>query len=258
MRQVIILSLLSFLVFGTACGSNAGPQPNVAPLTGNWQISLNRHASTTPLIFSGFLIQSKNSVTGSVVLGGGCQGVGPVTGTVDNQKLSMTINEFGQEVSLTGDVPSGSGGFLSGEFSTLPGGCTAFPNTGTWSARIVPPLSGQFHGTLSSFGGNGTISVTGNLVQGQNTGASNATLTGSIEVVNSQQFCSYLTTATISGVISGTNVTLNLFGPTGAQITQVNASITPDSTTLTGEGIVFSGISNTCLGDHGTLQITFP
>jgi hypothetical protein len=191
-----------------------------------------------------------------VILDGGCEGVGPVAGTVDGQKVAMTINEFGQELSLTGDVPSGSGGFLSGDFSTLPGGCTAFPNTGTWLARLVPPISGKFHGTMSS-PSNGTVDVTGMLVQGPNTGASNATVTGTIAAEPPPQFCDYLTTGTISGVVSGTSVMLNVFGPTGVQITQVNATITPDATTLTGE-YLFAKISNNCLGDQGTLQITFP
>lgn len=254
MRRFNISFISLLAAIATGCGGSTSAPTN-SVLTGNWEITLIRHASTVPQTFSGFLIQSQQSVNGSVVLGDGCQGVGPVTGTLDNQKLSMTINEFGQDLSLVGDVPSGSG-FISGDFSTLPGGCTAFPNTGTWSARLIPPIGGAFHGTLTS-ASNGTVTVSGNLVQGPNTGASNASLAGSILAENPQQFCAYLTSATISGLISGTSVTLNLFGPGGAQITQVTGNVPPDAASLTGT-YVFPRISNSCFGDQGTLQITFP
>lgn len=247
--------VLLLLCFTIACGSSKNSTTASGGLTGNWQITLNRHSTTLPLTFSGFLLQSGNSVAGSVVLGDGCLGVGPVTGTLDNQKLSLTINEFGQDVSLEGPVPASSG-FLSGNFSTLPGGCTAFPNTGTWSAQLVQPLAGNFHGTFASTT-NGTTNVTGNLTQGPNTGASNATLTGAITANDPRPFCSYLTTATISGVISGTTVTLNLFGPDGVQITQLDATATPDAVAVTGN-YGFQSISNSCFGDQGTFQLMFP
>jgi hypothetical protein len=248
----MVVLLLGFTI---ACGSSKNSVMSAGALSGNWQITLNRHSSTVPLTFSGFLLQSGNSVSGSVVLGDGCLGVGPITGTLDSQKLSLTINEFGQDLSLEGPLPS-SNGLLSGNFSTLPGGCTAFPNTGTWSAQLVQPMTGSFHGALIS-PTNGTVTVIGNLSQGPNTGASNATLTGDITATDPQHFCSYLTSATISGVISGTAVSLNLFNPSGFQITQLDVTATPDATALTGN-YAFQGISNTCFGDQGTLQLTFP
>jgi len=216
---------------------------------------LNRHAATDPQTFSGFLLQSGTTLNGSVILGDGCSGVGPVTGTLDGQNLSMTINEFGQDLSLAGSVPSGNG-ILSGAFSTLPGGCTGFPNTGTWVAQLIPTIGGTFHGTLVSTS-NGTVNITGDLEQGENTGTSSAPLTGSVLANDPQPFCNYLTTATISGTISGKNVHLKLFGPTGVQITQIDAFTTAAATSLTGS-YVFQPISTSCFGDLGTFQITFP
>jgi hypothetical protein len=253
-RPAVICCVLIGIGFLVACGSSRStPTPSV--LTGNWAITLNRHATTDPQTFSGFLIQSGNAITGSVILGDGCSGIGPVTGTVDGQSLNMTINESGQDLSLAGTVPT-SNGNISGAFSTIPGGCTAFPNTGTWTARLIPPLNGTFHGTLTS-ATNGTINITGTLAQGLNTGASTAALNGTVTTENPQQFCNYLTTATISGLISGTQVTLDIFGPNGVQITQINASTTPDATSVTG-AYVFPRISSSCFGDQGVLQITFP
>src|SRR5215472_1759256 len=124
LRQSAHASLLGavsmlFLLSGTlSCG---GSKPAVGgSLTGNWQITLNRHASTQPQNYSGFLVQSGDAIAGSVILGGGCSGVGPVVGKMDGQNLSLTINQFGQELTLTGAVPSSSG-FMSGDFSTLAG-----------------------------------------------------------------------------------------------------------------------------------------
>jgi len=225
-------------------------------LTGNWQITLNRHASTQPQNYSGFLVQSGDAIAGSVILGGGCSGVGPVVGKMDGQNLSLTINQFGQELTLTGAVPSSSG-FMSGDFSTLAGACNAFPNTGTWTAIEVPPVAGTFHGTFTSAGNGAAVSVTGTLAQGPNTGNSNAPLTGTMAISGSATFCDYLTTASVTGLISGTNVTLNLFGPEGSQIAQIPASIVPDGTSITGN-YSFQGVSSSCTGDTGIMRLTFP
>src|SRR5215472_419887 len=148
LRRAPLGCVLLGIAFLAACGTS-DPKPVPSSLSGNWSITLNRHAATDPQTFSGFLLQSGTTLNGSVILGDGCSGVGPVTGTLDGQNLSMTINEFGQDISLAGSVPSGNG-ILSGAFSTLPGGCTGFPNTGTWVAQLIPTIGGTFHGTLVS------------------------------------------------------------------------------------------------------------
>src|SRR5215471_6974840 len=83
--QASLLVSMLFLLFGTlSCGS--GSKPGIGgSLTGNWQITLNRHASTQPQNYSGFLVQSGDAIVGSVILGGGCSGVGPVVGKMDGQ-----------------------------------------------------------------------------------------------------------------------------------------------------------------------------
>jgi hypothetical protein len=256
-RRAAIALLVSLLGIVTACGKSDNSPTTGSVLNGNWEITLNSHASTDPQTFSGFLLQSGNTISGSLILGAGCNGVGPVTGTLDNQNLSMSINEFGQAVSLVGIAPTGASGAMSGEFSTLAGGCTPLADTGTWSGRMIPPISGNFHGSFQS-PSNGTVNVTGMLQQGSNTGASNASVTGTLDALPPQQFCAYVTSATISGTISGTNVTLKLFGPDGVQFTQLDASVTPDGTSLTAPSYVFPTISSNCNGDQGTFQITFP
>jgi hypothetical protein len=272
--------LLSTLIATMACGGGGNStSTSSGPLSGNWQIALARHVlPTQPLTYTGFLIQSGDSFSGNLLLGSGfigsgCSGVGPVTGTVSGQNVSLTIDEFGEDVSLTGTMPASNAAPMNGEFSFLAGGCNAFPGTGTWSAFQVMPIEGSFHGTFTSTlppPNNGTVNVAGTLTQGPNTGASTATLTGNISVVGTPHFCSYLSTATITGLISGTSVSLNLFGPDGSLITQIGqigqigdpqvstqATVTPDGTALSAP-YTFPAISTSCAEDQGIFQVTFP
>jgi len=278
LRRLLVGLLLITLIATTACGGGGSNSGNSGPLSGNWQIALARQAAPTqPLTYTGFLTQSGASVSGSLILGSGslnpgCSGVGPVTGTVTGQNVSLTINQFGDDVSLSGSLPP-AGAPMNGEFSFLSGGCNAFPGSGTWSVFQVVPISGSFHGTFTSTlppPNNGTVNVVGTLTQGPNTGSSTATLTGSISVVGTPHFCNYLSTATITGLISGTSVMLNLFGPNGSLITQIGQigqignpqvtnqlTVTADATALSGP-YVLPAISTSCSEDQGMFQVTFP
>jgi hypothetical protein len=243
-----------------ACGSGVSRTTTVPGLfSGNWQFTLNRVANPIPLTYSGFLLQTGNLITGSLILGGECAGVGPVTGTITGQTFQLDVNESGQDLTLTGAIPSGGAGgvLLGGQFSTLGGGCTD-ASTGTWTSIQVTPLNGTFHGTLVSQT-NGTVDVTGALSQGPNGGASNAPLSGSMVTSSVPPFCSYATTATITGQISGTVASLFLFGANGAPLNAdpIVAAITANGSGLSGS-YSFQSISKACPGDIGTLQLSFP
>ncbi len=279
MRRLFARLLLITLIAATACGGGKNATTaSSGPLSGNWQIALVRHAvPTPPLIYTGFLIESGDSISGSLILGSGfigsgCSGVGPISGNVNGQNLTLNISEFGEDVSLTGAISSSSPP-LNGQFSFLAGGCNAFPGTGTWSAFQVAPINGAFHGTFTSTlppPNNGTVDVVGALTQGPNTGASTATLTGSISVAGAPHFCSYLSTATITGLISGTSISLSLFGPNGSLITQLGqigqisnpqvatqTTVNANATAISGP-YTFPAISTSCTQDQGVFQITFP
>jgi hypothetical protein len=263
--KLTLILMLCILVPTLSCGGGNSSSSTPAAMSGNWQFTLTRHNSTQPWVFSGFLLQTGNNITGSFVLGAGCAGVGPVSGSFDGQNLQLNVGEFGQDFSLTAKLSTASfsGPSLAGQFSTLQGGCTGFSSAGTWTAVRIAPLAGAFHGTLVSTT-NGTINVTGSLTQGANIGASNATVTGTITASGSPRFCSYLSTATITGTISGGSLILALQGPDGSQIGQIpapipapGAIITPDATSLT-SSYVFPAISSGCIGDQGSLTVTFP
>jgi hypothetical protein len=257
-------------LLGTWACANTNNPPVATTFTGNWQITLNRHENPLPLYYTGFLIQTGKSVSGSVVLGDGCPGVGPVSGTITGQSVQLTIDEFGQNINLNGDLPSGSAP-PSGQFSTLAGGCTQFPSTGSWSAAQIKPLTGTFHGTFQSTNSislTPIMDVTGIIAQGPNTGASSATLSGTLTAASYVAPCAYLTNATITGTISGTTIVWNLYGPTGTPMGRVplpgglpggspTATISVDGSTLTGS-YQFQSISSTCGGDQGSVQLTFP
>jgi len=266
--------LFTTLLAAISCGGGAITSQQSGTLSGNWEIQLFRHVSPTPpLVYTGFLVQSGNNITGSVMFNlsaqgsGVCAGAGAVSGTLDQQNLSLTINEQGQEVNLSGALPaSGSSLALSGQFSNLAGGCTNYANTGTWTATNIASVAGSFHGTFTSTNvpSNGAFQVTGTMNQGPNTGGDTATLSGNIVASGSPAFCSYLSSATVSGLISGTSVLINLYGPDGVQITQLGqiggsstVTITPDAASITGT-YIFPSISNSCIGDQGTFQLTFP
>jgi hypothetical protein len=261
--RIRLLMLTACLITSVSCGSGKSAATTNGALSGNWQVALQRHGVPQPATYTGFLVQEGSSVTGNLILGGGCGGVGPVTGTVNGQNLTLNIDEFGQDTSLIGTLASGSAP-MGGQFSGLAGACTApFTTTGTWSAIPIPPLKGTFTGTLTSNITQGTSSsplitqINGTLSQGPNTGDSTAALSGTVTATSpGSTFCAYLTTATITGLISGETVTLNLYGPDGSWISQVPASITPDGLSLSGT-YLFQQISNSCTGDAGTLKLTF-
>jgi len=267
--------MLVLLILNTACGGNKAATATNGTLSGNWQISLAGQAQT-PLVFTGFMLQANDIVSGNVILGASgnstpCTGVSPITGTVNGSNVSLTIDESAQQISLQGTSSP-----LAGQFSYNTGTCSPSSNTGTWSAVQVQPLTGNFEGTFTTVVSvsppiTTVLPVSGNLIQGPNTGDSTANITGTMQSTGSN-FCPYISQASVSGLISGTSVTLNLYGPNGELITQLgqlgqlnngtcntqNACllISPDGTSMTGS-FNFPAISNACPAAIGTLQLTF-
>ena len=272
-KALRLLTLTLLLCLGLAnlsCGgSSKSPVSAAAPLSGNWEITLVRHNNTDQFTFTGFLLQSGSTVTGSFILstGGliiGCPGVGSVTGTFDGQNLQLTVGEFGQDYSLSASLPSGSASdtSIAGQFSTLAGGCAGFASTGTWTAVRVLPLTGPFHGSFSFGTGTTatTIAVTGTLTQGSNIGASNASLSGTINETATNAFCQYLNIATITGLISGTTANFTLYGFDGSPIGQIaSATVAPNATSLASNGgVTLNQLSGACGPLSGTVTLTFP
>jgi|HubBroStandDraft_1064217.scaffolds.fasta_scaffold00578_7 hypothetical protein len=239
-------------------GASGGSQQS-AMLSGNWQFAMTNPDPTYPAGFQyglqgGFLLQNNGVVTGQAVysVAGPVAGTQPpewevcnsgsatITGTISGQTLSLTAAAGSQTFALTGTL--GSGGSIANPTFTTAGGMAAgfttcgipTPNTGglPWSATSVPPLTGAITGSFHSTSGNSGLAdqdfpVSGFLTQGQNIGASNATVTGTLTFINLETNLSVypcFSTASVNGQISGNSVILQIIGTNGATVGQIGAS----------------------------------
>lgn len=235
MRVLVAIVLVISLNTLVSCGgSSSTPAQNTGAMSGNWQLNLVQGfpAPTTQISVGGFLVQSNNTLTGSVqgptIIGGTgttpCGGISPFVGTISGQKVSFSLNPGGTEFDFTGTISSDSRS-MSGSYQALGGACLGVPTSGTWTGTLVPPLNGGFTGTLVSTqympaltGLSAVpgvpISVSGSFTQSPNNGASNASITGTIAAVGYPCF----KTAYLSGTINGQNVYLNVYDYSGVQI----------------------------------------
>jgi hypothetical protein len=181
----------------------------------------------TALSVSGFLAESNAALTGSVEVPPvaaheNCGGIASVTGTVNGQTVTLVFNEGGTTLSLNGTISSDNT-TMSGNYEGLGGGCFTTATTGTWNALLIPPLTGNFTGTITNSSymtlltgesPPAPIAVSGTISQTINSVGSSATLTGTITANNYPCF----STASLTGTISGQSVYLDLIGYNGLQI----------------------------------------
>jgi len=251
-RQVFLVLILAGTLLLSSCGgSHSSGPPSAATLAGNWQFSITNtpDLTTTSGLQGGFLLQSGNSITGSVVYAntllnspqGPCNsGPAPISGTIAGQNLTLTAVAGTQTYTLTGTL-SADGSMITGTYTATAGTYTVIVNgvpevepcgngtsqTGpqTWSASLVPPLSGSitgsFHSASSYSSGlsNQDFLVTGALTQGQNIGASSATVTGYLAFSNYP--CIPSGSVSVNGQISGNTVVLQLIATNGSNAGQI-------------------------------------
>jgi hypothetical protein len=231
MRMLAQASFMILITLGVAtlssCGSSGGIG-SMSSLAGNWQMVLQSNGSSENQ--SGFLLQSGTALTGAIVLSGqtSCPGVGAAQGQVKGSEVSIGVVRTGQSLQLMGTAPS-DGSTMSGNFSILAAGC-GVSEVGSWSASHIKPLGGNLSGTFTSGVSGLVFHFTGTIAQGPNTGASNATLSGSMTSTDAPCFQS----ASIAGLISGTAVVFNLLTTEGLALGQYRATATTDASTLTG------------------------
>jgi hypothetical protein len=178
-------------------------------------------------IQGGFLVQNGNTVTGQFVYafslvsqpGTFCNsGTASISGTVNGQNVTLTAVAGVQTLTFSGTL-STDGKTLMGMYNSTDGQGCGTPQTGlTWSAVLVPPLNGAVQGNFHSTG-NGIMTllsgqdfpVTGTLFQGPNTGASSATITGTLNF----QGYPCLASASVNGEITGNSAVLQVIAPNG-------------------------------------------
>jgi hypothetical protein len=260
-RVFATTALALFLLLVTACGGGNSPNSTtngvIGPLNGNWQLNLLQQypVPVITLSASGFLIQSKNSLTGSIQVppiglnsATNCAGVGQLNGTISGQSIAFSINPGGTTYNFTGTISSDFTS-MSGDYQALGGACYTEPTTGTWNALLIPPLNGNFTGEINSgYMGSLTgsaglvpVKVSGTLSQTPNTGGNNASLSGTIIAQGYPCFA----TASLTGTVSGNTVILSIFGYNGDLIGSIgNANISPAVVTASSTGINISTLDN--------------
>jgi hypothetical protein len=237
-QKAASLALLITLIGLCSCGggsSNSASSTN-ATVSGNWQFNFAppQDGSFSGGLQGGFLVQDKGSVSGqivySVTVSGStpvaCDGSAVVTGSLSGQSLTLNAVAGSQTFTLSGTL-SADGSTLTGTYNTI-----ATPNCGTaqsglqWGARLMPALTGALQGYFHSTLGpptdpvvNQDFQVTGSLMQGPNTGANSASVTGTLNF----QGYPCLDTASVNGQISGSSVILQLIAPNGLNAGSIGA-----------------------------------
>ena len=246
-RGILLLAGLGVL---SACGNTSKPATADGVFSGNWQFQLttdgsfgslvspnclpSQGAAFAPLCMGGFLMQTNGVVSGQLQYaitvpfqsGSYCNGgSATVTGTVSGQDVTLTVLAGPETLTLKGTL-SQDGSTIMGTYTSQSQGCGNSQTGSAWVANSMHSVSGPVQGRFHSTGkgsdtalANQDISVTGLLVQGPNTGASSASVTGTL---NFQDYpC--LATASVNGQISGDSIILQLMGLNGTLIGQIGA-----------------------------------
>lgn len=260
----LILLIALALTFSSCGGSSTTSHQGNPQVSGNWQFSMST-SSTTSFIASplqgGFLLQKNGAITGqigfAIVLpstNGGLpitcnSGTATVTGAMSGQTVSLTaaIGALDEKGASTTQTLTLSGGALSSNGTAIQGGTYTLSaasalvqgqlmacgggskDVGTWSATLIPPLTGGFEGFFHSANGSTDFSnqdfpVSGTFTQGPNTGAASATVTGTLlfqDPVTLLNDYPCLTTASVNGTISGNTVLLQIFSTSGTSVGQI-------------------------------------
>ncbi|MGC1788614.1 MAG: hypothetical protein WA718_17935, partial [Terriglobales bacterium] len=206
---IIALTILvaAITVTLSACGGSAsGGSQQSSTLSGNWQFTMAPQTDGNPGdptfnggLQGGFLLQNNSqnndSASGQTVYSvmsptapSPCNsGSAPITVTMSGQNVTLTEVAGTQTFTLTGTLSS-DGSTMMGTYNSTAGTAAdgsvcGYAVTGlSWSAISVPPLTGSIQGSFHSTEGAALLNdqdflVSGSLTQGQNIGASNATIT---------------------------------------------------------------------------------
>lgn len=236
------LFLFAALILLSACGgkSSNNDSQNTGALAGNWQFTVAAPSDNSFQggIQGGFLLQSNDgTVTGSVVYAvylpaqsGGAptlcnSGSAPVTGILNGQAVTLTAVASPQTFTFTGTLSANNLTMMGTYKSTDGKGCGTAQTGLQWSAIAVPPLTGAVQGNFHSVQDpnlrDQDFAVTGTLTQGENIGATNATVTGTLNF----QGYPCMSSASVNGQISGASVILQIIATNGLNVGQIGAAV---------------------------------
>jgi len=256
-KSLSIVLWMAGLIFLSSCGGGSSQLTGSSgeSAAGNWQFAMtppsDNPAGTPYGLQGGFLLQKQGSVSGSATYSVSSaasvppcnSGSAVVTGTISGQNVSYTAVAGTQTFNLTGTLTA-DGTTIMGTYSatagTASGGnaCGSAQSGLPWQATLIPPINGGVQGSLHSTAGgllqDQNFQVSGTLAQGQNTGLSNSTVTGSL-VFQDYPCLDAGQTISVNGTISGNSLILQLFSDKGLNIGQIGAaanSTSPGPVTL--------------------------
>lgn len=283
---VLILLVATMALSGCSSSSTSSSQASVPlSLSGNWQFTMAEQLNSDPTkpsfsggLQGGFLFQNNSaSVTGQAsflimteppaVTGAPptqCNsGIDQITGTINGQTVNLTAqSSSGQTFTLTGTL-SFDGSTMTGSYASTDGaGCGIATTSQSWSATLVPSLTGSVQGFFHSAGGTAGLNeqefvVSGTLLQEANNGASSAVVTGNLSFVDSTNTPDYpcAASASVVGQVSGNTVSLQIVEPDGTVIGQIGqigqtappAASSPQVVTVnsTGSGLALQSLAGT-------------
>jgi hypothetical protein len=258
--KCMLMVLLAGTMTLSGCG-HSDPSSTQTPiplsLAGNWQFTMAEQLNSDPTkpsftggLQGGFLLDNNGAIGGQAnflimtqpPVGTGGQptpcnsGVDQITGTITGQAVSLTAQSTsGQTFTLTGTL-SFDNSTMTGSYSSTDGaGCGIAIASQTWSATLVPELSGSVQGYFHSMGGTAGLNeqefvMSGSLLQDANTGASSSVVTGNLSFIdptttNPDYPCFGL--ASVNGQISGNTVSLQVVAPDGTIIGQIGQATAP-------------------------------
>jgi hypothetical protein len=251
--------LLGSLVVTAGCGGKQIPFDQ-GVVTGNWQVQFVADVTGVQRTGGGFLGQVGQNVNGAFVLAGPCAGTGNVSGTVDRQDVTLNLGQTGQKFALIA-VLSQDSSTMSGTYSTtVTSGCTALPETGTWTAIQVQPVQGSFSTTFTSNHGAGTVHLTGTLTQqAKPNGGTLALVTGPLTSTDSACLVSPAgLPLMLNGTISGTEIAFSLDDSSAGSLGTFSGTASTDGKTITvaDYSFVVPGSSPPIVCDAGNGTVT--
>lgn len=253
-KKAFFLPFVAVVSMFSACGGNgsSGGSQQGLSLSGNWQFTMASQSDGNPgdPTFSGglqggFLLTQNSATAGQAVYSisssaasasGPCNGgSAPLSVTSSDQTVTINATAGSQSFVLTGALSS-DGSTMSGSYTSTAGTASdgsvcGYAETGlSWSAVSVPPLTGAIQGSFHSTGGSFGLAnqdfalVSGTVTQGENIGASSATVTGTLSFQDPLTLLSVypcFPLASLTGTVSGNSVILQLIGTDGSNLGQI-------------------------------------
>lgn len=262
MKCLRLVALATLCAALSACGgggsSNGSSQSTTsAPVTGNWQISVNSTAFPgTPGVLVGNLTSSGTAVSGVFhISGSSCYDFStdvPMSGSINGSAVTLTSAPVSSQVISTTLTASPDGSSISGKYS-IAGGC-ATGDQGTVSGVRVPSFSGTWTGTFTSSSGQ-AISASATLTQGTAGADGLIPITGSVQFTNSSCFSSGNLTSTVAigGFMAGSITTAEGGGAQGNL--DVNGQLNDPATGRT-LALDYQDTVGVCAGDSGSGTLT--